>query len=117
MAGALRDFFNLNKNKDSKEAYWTCPRCKTRNSLDTPFCLNCAEEEKKAETENEGEIEDVVSESGGGQWQHTKPADHQSVGERDQNLTQLPRGQGESECSGQTTFVDELAEHGLKSPA
>ena len=50
MAGALRDFFNLNKSKEPKEAYWTCPRCKTRNPLNSPFCLKCAEEEEKAET-------------------------------------------------------------------
>jgi hypothetical protein len=50
MAGALRDFFNLNKNKEPKEAYWTCPNCKSKNPLDSPFCLKCAEEEEKAET-------------------------------------------------------------------
>lgn len=55
MAGTLRDFFNFNpnKNKDNKEAYWTCPRCKTRNPLETPFCLKCAEEEAQSEVERE----------------------------------------------------------------
>jgi hypothetical protein len=47
MAGALRDFFNLNRNKESKETYWTCPKCRTQNPLGSPFCLKCAEDEEK----------------------------------------------------------------------
>ncbi len=53
MAGALRDFFNLNKNKEPKEAYWTCPKCKSHNPLGTPFCLKCAEDEEKNEAQPE----------------------------------------------------------------
>lgn len=51
MAGALKDFFNLNRNKESKETYWTCPKCKTQNPLGSPFCLKCAEEEEQAGSE------------------------------------------------------------------
>jgi hypothetical protein len=47
MAGALRDFFNLNRNKENKETYWTCPKCRTQNPLGSPFCLKCAEEEER----------------------------------------------------------------------
>ncbi len=56
MAGALRDFFNLNKSKGPKEAYWTCPKCKTQNSLSSPFCVKCAadtEQPKAAEVKRE----------------------------------------------------------------
>ena len=48
MAGAIKDFFNLNRNKESKETYWTCPKCKTQNPLGSPFCLKCAEEEEQS---------------------------------------------------------------------
>ncbi len=50
MAGAIKDFFNLNRNKETKESYWTCPKCKTQNPLGSPFCLKCAEEEEQAGT-------------------------------------------------------------------
>ena len=53
MAGALRDFFNLNRNKESKETYWTCPKCRTQNPLGSPFCLKCAEDEEKLGADQE----------------------------------------------------------------
>ncbi len=53
MAGALRDFFNLNRNKESKETYWTCPKCRTQNPLGSPFCLKCAEDEERAGDDQE----------------------------------------------------------------
>ena len=53
MAGAIKDFFKFNKPKDSKESYWTCPRCKTQNPLTSPFCLTCAEEEEHGEIQEE----------------------------------------------------------------
>ncbi|HEX2915610.1 MAG TPA: EcsC family protein [Chloroflexia bacterium] len=53
MAGAIKDFFNLNKNRDYKEPHWTCPKCKTQNPLGSPFCLKCAQEEELAEEQRE----------------------------------------------------------------
>lgn len=53
MAGALRDFFNLNRNKENKETYWTCPKCRTQNPLGSPFCLKCAEDEEKLGAEQD----------------------------------------------------------------
>ena len=50
MAGVLKDFF---KSKETKEAYWTCPRCRTQNPLGTPFCLKCAQDEEQADAEGD----------------------------------------------------------------
>ncbi len=50
MAGSIKDFFNFYK---PKEAYWTCPRCKTQNPLGTPFCIQCAAQEEQADAQEE----------------------------------------------------------------
>jgi hypothetical protein len=53
MADVLKEFFNLVKSKESKDSYWTCPTCKSRNPLGAAFCQKCAEDEAKAEVERE----------------------------------------------------------------
>ena len=51
MAGALKDFFNLNKNRE--QPHWTCPKCRSQNPLGTPFCLKCAQDEEQAANQPE----------------------------------------------------------------
>ena len=70
---------------------------------------------RESKPDDERHVEDVVGKRRRGQRQHAQPSDHERIGQRNENLADLPRGQRKRERGGQPALMQQTAEDGSGS--